>query len=210
MFGKLQDFFSNGGYATWFQSLFVVASVGVALYSIKDTDTNATVSNAVNLAQKYYTEKPTLANAALRLRISQYEQVQQAKKTLVGYDPKNDPDFDGLFKVARPLVAKTISEDNSPNGLQDAYNSLNDFFSAIFVCVINLGCDRTTSVRWLGDEILYFYNAACPYMETITQQHRFDPDSNRYIAFLVGTVGYKVPSKYFCRDELRRYLTAPR
>jgi hypothetical protein len=78
------------------------------------------------------------------------------------------------------------------------------------VCVTNAVCDQTTSVKLLGWEVLGFYNAACPYMETAGRQYRYDEDSPRYLSFLVRLAGYKPSSRYFCRDEIGRYLTASR
>jgi hypothetical protein len=203
MLSKLASFFSNGGYATWFQSLIVVLSVLVAVYAIKETDTNVVVSNAVGLAQKYFTEKPTLASANLRLRVSQFELVQEAKKQIDGYDPQRDAHFDRLFEVARPLVRKQII--NTP-GLKDDFNAVNDFFSAVFVCVANGVCDQRTSVKLLAREVLGFYNATCPYMQETNLKYGDDDDSRRYIAFLVGFANLKAEkSQFFCRDELARY-----
>jgi hypothetical protein len=201
---KLVAFFSNGGYATWVQSALIIASVAVAAYAIKETDTNVAVSNAAGLAQKYFTDKPTLASATLRLRISQYEQVQAAKKQ-IGYDQEKDADFDRLFEAARPLVHKTISEKPS---LQDDYHVLNDFFSGVMICVANDVCDRATSVKLLALEILTFYNAACPFMEETGKIYSFvDEDSPRYIAFLTDKAAYKPEkSRYFCRAGLANYL----
>lgn len=196
---KLAAFLSNGGYATWFQSLIVVVSVAVAVWAIKETDTNAAVSTSVGLAEKYFTEKPTLASASLRLRISQYQQVQEAKKTINGYDPKNDPDYTQLFKTAQPLVAAQISKNSN---LQDDYNVLNDFFSAVLICAKNRVCDQTTSIKLLAWEILGYYNAVCPFMKDYGRQFGYDEDTPRYIAFLVGVAGYADPKLYFCRDGL--------
>ncbi len=202
---KLKAFFSNGGYATWVQSVIVIVSVFVAIYAIKETDTNVAVSNAVGLAQKYFTDKPTTASASLRLRIAQYEQVQVAKKQIVGYDQKKDGNLDGLFEVARPLVLKSISENSN---LQDDYHVLNDFFSGVMLCVANNVCDQATSVKLLSDEILGFYNAACPYMEEIGKTYSHDENSPRYIAFLIEKARIGTDkSQYFCRSALANYLT---
>lgn len=206
MLGKLAAFFSNAGYATWVQSLIVIGSVAVAIFAIKETNTNVAISNSLDLAKKYFTDKPTLASANLRLRISQYQQVQQAKKTISGYDREKDVGFAELLKAAGPLVAKQIKE--SAN-LQDDYNSLNDFFSGYMVCVTNKVCDRVTSVNLLAWEVLGFYNAACPYMEDLGRQYRYDDDSPRYVAFLVDVAGYKDQrSQYFCKDAVASHLSS--
>jgi hypothetical protein len=202
MLSKLTSFFSNAGYATWVQSLIIIVSVGVAAYAIRETDTNVAISNSVALAQKYFTDKPTLASASLRLRISQFQQVQEAKKLISNYDPQTDRNYDHLFEAARPRVRKQISETAS---LQEDYNTLNDFFSAVFICVSNGVCDRTTSVKLLALEVLSFYNAVCPFMEEAAQKYKNDEDSPRYIAFLIGVAGYSADrSNYFCRDHLIR------
>lgn len=204
MFQKFAAFFSNGGYATWVQSLIVVGSVAVAIYAIKDSDTNVTVTNSLDLAKKYFTDKPTLASASLRLRISQYQQVQQAKKSIGGYDAKKDPGFAQLFRVAAPLVVQQIQQNSN---LQDDYNSLNDFFSGLTICVTNKVCDPSTSVNLLAWEVLGFYNAVCPYMEEVSHQFRYDEDSPRYVAFLVKA-GYRdQESLYFCKDAVAVYLS---
>jgi heme exporter protein D len=202
---KLIAFFSNGGYATWVQSALIIASVAVALYAVKETDANAAVSNAVGLAQKYFTDKPTLASASLRLRIAQYEQVQEAKKQIGNnYNQAKDPDYDRLFEAARPLVQKTFSEKTN---LQDDYHVVNDFFSGVMLCVANDVCDKATSVKLLAWEMIGFYNAACPFMEENGKVYSFDEDSPRYIAFLVKTAAFGPDkSQYFCRTELASYL----
>jgi len=204
MLRKITDFLSNGGYATWFQSLIVVVSVVVAVYAIKESDTNVAVSNTVELAQKYFTDKPTLASASLRLRIAQYQAVQEAKKKIADYDQTADANLDRLFKAARPLVVKQISETKS---LLDDYRSVDDFFSGVLVCVKNSVCDQTISVKLLGWEMLGFYNAACSYMEWSGREYKYDEDSPRYVAYLVDFAGYKDANKqYFCRDQLVRHL----
>jgi hypothetical protein len=202
---KLVTFFSNAGYATWFQSLIVILSVGVAAYAIRETSANVAISNSVTLAQKYFTDKPTLASASLRLRISQFQQVQEAKKTITNYDPQRDRNFDRLFEAARPLVRKQIVDNLS---LQDDYNALNDFFSSVFICVSNGVCEGITSVKLLASEVYGFYNAACPFMEETALKYKNDEDSPRYIAFLVRVAGYGTDRKnYFCRDELTHYAS---
>jgi len=186
---RIAVFFSNGGYATWFQSLIIVVSVIVAVYAIQATDTNQSKTNSVLFAQRYFTDRPTLANAALRLRISQYVQVQEAKKMIAGYDDRKDTGFGGLFEVARPLVRQKIQ---SSSELQADYQAVNDFFSGFLVCVGAGVCDRTTGVRLLGWELLGFYNAVCPYHD---------------LSFLVDSAHYKDPdTQYFCRDRLTRLL----
>jgi hypothetical protein len=200
----LRAFFSNGGYATWCQSLIVVASVAVAVYAIKKADTNLVVSNAAALSQKYFAEKPSLASASLRLRISQYLQVQEAKKAIVGYDSQSDIHFDRLFEVARPLVRKQIADNAN---LQEDFNSVNDFFSGMFVCVANSVCDQTTSVQLLAREVLGFYNATCPFMQEAAQRYQIDDVSPRYVAFLIRVANNSADrSSFFCRDELSRYV----
>jgi len=201
---KIADFFSNGGYATWFQSLIIVVSVVVAVYAIKATDSNQAKTNSVLFAQRYFTERPTLANATLRLRISQYVLVQEARKKIPGYDDRKDIGFGGLFEVARPLVRQRI-ESNSE--LQADYQAVNDFFSGFLVCVSAGVCDRATGVRLLAWELLGFYNAVCPYQESLAREYGYDEDSDRYLSFLVYSAEYRDPdTQYFCRDRLTRLL----
>jgi hypothetical protein len=191
----MRAFFSNGGYATWFQSLVVVISVAVAAWAIRQTDINMAVSNSVGLAQRYFTERPPLASANLRLRISQYMQVQEAKKSFAPrYDPQMDQDYSRLFEVAQPLVSKEIIEKTS---LQDDYNALNDFFSAVLICVENTVCDRATTVKLLAWEILGYYNAVCPFMKEGARKYGRDEDSPRYLGFLLTV--YDDRKMYFCR-----------
>ena len=197
-------FLSNGGYATWFQSLIIVVSVVVAVYAVQETDSNQSKTNSVLFAQRYFTERPTLANAALRLRISQYVQVQEAKKMIDGYDDRKDADFGGLFEVARPLVRQKIK--SSPE-LQADYQAVNDFFSGFLVCVGAGVCDRATGVRLLGWELLGFYNAVCPYQESVARDYGYDEDSDRYLSFLVDSAQYRdLGTQYFCREKLTRFL----
>jgi hypothetical protein len=201
---RIADFFSNGGYATWFQSLIIVVSVIVAVYAIQATDTNQSKTNSVLFAQRYFTDRPTLANATLRLRVSQYVQVQEAKKMIVGYDDRKDIGFGGLFEVARPLVRQKIQSNSE---LQADYQAVNDFFSGFLVCVGAGVCDRATGVRLLGWELLGFYNAVCPYQESVSRDYGYDEDSDRYLSFLVDSAHYNDPdTQYFCRDRLTRLL----
>jgi hypothetical protein len=196
MLERLRTFFSNGGYATWIQSVIIIVSVLVAIYSIRETESNLSVTNSVGLAQKYFTEQPMLASANLRLRISQFGQVQEAKKTINGYDEKADAGFDRLFEAARPLVRKKIEDTPA---LQNDYHALDFFFSAMFICTSAAVCDRPISVRLLALEVLGFFNAVCPYMGS-------DEDTPRYIAFLVESANYRDSNQYFCRDRLSNYV----
>jgi hypothetical protein len=196
---KCAVFFSNGGYATWFQSLIVVASVIVAVYSIKETDNGSAISTSKELALKYFTERPILANANLEMRVAQYQQVQEAKKLILGYDQTSDKNFDHLFEVARPLVEKTIRENKK---LTDDYQALDSFFSGVLMCVENGLCDQTSVVKLLRWEALGFYNASCPFMEADAQKYGYDEDTPRYLAFFAGPAGYKSEKDYFCRDHL--------
>jgi hypothetical protein len=198
MLVSLRAFFSNGGYATWFQTLVVVLSVVVAIIAMRETDNNQSIANSTILAQKYFSEKPTLASASLRLRISQYVQVQEAKKTFQSYDSSHDTDFVALFERARPLVRKRI---NDSNDLQSDYQALNDFFSGLLVCVDAQVCDKATAVKLLGLELLGFYNAVCPYLEEQGINFGYDEDSERYLTFLVDYAHYNRPD-FFCREKL--------
>ena len=200
----MRAFLSNGGYATWFQTLVVAISVLVAVVAIRESDTNQTVSNSSLLAQKYFSDKPTLASASLRLRISQYVQVQEAKKILGNYDSGKDPNFIALFQTARPLVKNKIEASAE---LQADYQALSDFFSGMLVCVEAGVCDRATAVKLLGWELLGFYNAVCPYQEELARSYGYDEDSARYLTFLVEYAHYKQP-EFFCREKIA--LVQPR
>jgi hypothetical protein len=205
---RIATFFSNGGYATWFQSLIIIVSVIVAVYAIQATDSSQSRRNSVLFAQRYFTDRPTLANAALRLRISQYLQVQEAKKRISGYDDRKDAGFGELFEVARPLVRQKIVD--TPE-LQADYQAVNDFFSGLLVCIGAGVCDRATAVRLLGWELLGFYNAVCPYQESVARTYGYDEDSDRYLGFLVDSAHYMDPDKqYFCRDRLTSLLAKHR
>ena len=199
----MKAFFSNGGYATWFQTIVVVISVIVAVLAIKSSDTNQTVSNSTLLAQKYFADKPALASASLRLRISQYVQVQEAKKTFPVYEAKSDPNFGSLFERARPFVRKKIEDSTD---LQADYLALNDFFSGVLVCVEAGVCDKGSAVKLLGWEMLGFYNAVCPYQEEQSRAFGYDEDSERYLTFLVDYAHYKSPD-FFCRERLTTHVS---
>jgi hypothetical protein len=138
--------------------------------------------------------------------VSQYGQVQEAKKAIPGYDRKSDPTFDQLFEIATPLVSKAIA---ASTDLQNDFFVLNDFFSGLMICVGSQVCDRQTAVKLLGYEALGFYNAVCPYMESLGEQFGVDEDSPRYAAFLVNTAGYKnAKIDYFCRSAATRQISA--
>lgn len=199
----LRAFFSNGGYATWFQTLVVVLSVVVAIVAIRKGDANQTTANSILLAQKYFAEKPSLASASLRLRISQYVQVQEAKKTFGTYEPKSDPNFAALFERARPLVTKRIQESAE---LQADFQSLSDFFAGLLICTEAAVCDRATAIKLLGWELLGFYNAVCPYQEEQARSFGYDEDSERYLTFLVDHAHY-TSSDFFCREKLAAHVS---
>jgi hypothetical protein len=104
--GALRAFFSNGGYATWIQTVVVAVSVGVAVLAIRETDTNQSIANSSLLAQKYFSEKPTLASGSLHLRIAQFVQVQEAKKPSLITTRGKIPTSLGCLRGLDPWSAK--------------------------------------------------------------------------------------------------------
>jgi hypothetical protein len=195
---------TNPSHAAWVQNIIIVISVAVAVITLRTTNANLAVSNSVTFAQKYYLEKPSVANAALTLRIAQYDVVKGVKATIPNYDSKMDKGWGQLFEKARPLVAAKILSDKS---LQDAYIQGQSFFSSLILCVAASVCDPQTSVKLLGEEMLGFYNATCPYMEDRENQYGMVEDSPRFVAFLVKIVGYTNPEEhFFCREKAILFL----
>jgi hypothetical protein len=202
----MSRFFSNPGYATWVQSALILVSVAIAILAIRSSDRQASVTNAVTIARRYYEGSPPLAESANELRRTQYRIVGEAIKHIQGYSRESDNDFSKLFEVARPMVKEAISNDPS---LQKKYASVESYFILVVMCVNADACSENTIVLSLGEDLRAFYNAVCPYLEERERLEKNDRDSKLLLKFLVEKAKFRNPAKdYFCRDKVTQFLVS--
>jgi hypothetical protein len=200
----MKNFFSNSGYATWFQSVIVVLSVLVAALAISSSDRQASVSNTITITQHYFTGTPALVEQASELRREQFNAVQEAKKKIPNYSTDADSTFAELFKVARPLVNSKIKNDDH---LRKQYEAVEPYFILVVLCVNSGACSARVVNASLSEEIRAFYNAVCAYQEELERAQKNDRDSQLFVQFLTKTAGYTDLNRhYFCREKAAHYL----
>ena len=190
-------FLSNGGYATWVQTIVVVSSVVIAYWTLHDTDVIEGKQTTIELARKYYSEQPAPAMALLRLTNAQLDVVSKARASITSYDPNSDPDNENLFKVARPLLKARIDGDPS---LKADFEAMRDVYYEIATCIDTKACDQSFAGTMFGPTILRFYNDTCPYIEEVSTELMHANDNVKMLTFLRTAAQYTDRRLYLCRD----------
>jgi hypothetical protein len=198
-------FFSNAGWATWAQTLFVLVGVVVALITLHRSVEDRRVTTSLDFSRRYFLDERPLSVIAGHLRNIQYLVVQDAKKKIVNYNQTTDKaaGFTQLFDTAQPMVMHKIKSDTE---LVKQYSVAAYFFRAAVLCVEAGACDGDTMVNLLASEMLAFYNAVCPYMEYDENLFNNEDTSPVFIRFLVNQANYRDEKLYFCRVKLQTYL----
>ena len=197
---------NNASLATWAQAAMIGIGFYVTLQQIKDTDHN----NAVNLSAQFATKfvDLDLYKAVGQYRIIQFNAVQSAKKTIPNYESSADPGFEKLFAAARQPIVDAIVD-----GKKDATDDIlriEQFFELVSYCLRQGACDSQTISDSMVESMITFYNAVCPYTETLEKDWKRSYFQNT-LKYLYYNRAIKDPKLYFCREFVKVFAvsTAP-
>jgi hypothetical protein len=192
------DFLSNGGYATWVQTIVVLVSVGITYLALRDTDTIQEKQTTIDLARKYYSDQPPPAMALLRLTNAQLDVVAKAKASIKDYNSKADPENAKLFAVVEPMLKARLDGDAT---LKADYETMRAVYYSVATCIDTRACGTEFTGAMFGPTILRFYNATCPYMKEISTDLSHVNDNSNMLDFLQNAANIADQSSYLCRDE---------
>jgi hypothetical protein len=193
---KVKDFLSNGGYATWFQTLIVLGTLVIAYWTLRDNDFIEGKKNTLELMRGYYAEEQAPAMALVRLENAQLDVMGAARESLHAYDSSMDADNGLLVKTARPLIKERIKGDQA---LQVDYETMRKVFYSMATCIDTGACDKDFAGRMFGPVIWRFFNATCPYMEEISANLQHANDYTK-VHFFLENIAHITDQKYYvCR-----------
>jgi len=192
----IKEFLSNGGYATWFQTLIVLGTLVVAYLAFRDNDIIQGKQTTLELMRRYYSEEPAPAMALVRLENAQLDVMGAARQSLQAYDPSTDTDNELLVKAARPLIRERIKGDQT---LQVDYETMRNVFYSMATCIDTGACDQEFAGKMFGPVIWRFFNASCPYMDEVSANLRDANDYGKILSFLKNVAHITDKKYYVCR-----------
>jgi hypothetical protein len=194
---------NNASFATWAQAALIGIGFYVTLRQIKDADHN----NAVNLSAQFATKfvDLDLYKAVGQYRIIQFDAVQTAKKNIPNYEASADPGFEKLFAAARQPIVDAIID--TKKDATDEIVRIEQFFELVSYCLRQGACDSRTISDGMVESMITFYNAVCPYTETLEKNYKRSYFQNT-LKYLYFNREIKDPKLYFCREALKVMVDA--